>query len=334
MSPSLTWVTPQHPDPDAEQLALLARVASARIKYREQNPIDDTAMFFDWCCLYQNPRSEEELAAFKVGLHAVNLWYGHKLVEKWLLTALPKSAPAAMLPYEKRGWPTFERQVCSLISSWDTFLDLGFVEEADVDYADIAQKCEIRKRPLPSLPSEFAPQLAKTTFTNKADHEFVEKKYAKTLEEILGTATALNFEFRGWNGAQATRLAQEFLPHCHKLEQLRIGDNPIGDAGAAAIVAKLPAAVWQLQLENCGLSDAGLRTVLAGVRHCKSLLGLQIGWNKFSDDGAEAIAAAIPEMRELGMLQLASTEMTEQGKQQIAQAWEDAGKDAGYLRFE
>ena len=54
---SYCWETKVHPDPRCEQLKLLAQVARHRIAFRESNVCSDLAFFFDFCSLYQQPRT-------------------------------------------------------------------------------------------------------------------------------------------------------------------------------------------------------------------------------------------------------------------------------------
>ena len=119
----------------------------------------------------------------------MNLWYGHLLVEKWLLTAKPAGAPEDMLAYAERGWPHFERAVCELQTKFSRLLDLGRINgSADNvdDYELISDACQLLERGFPALPSDFTEALESVVFTNGSDKEFVSKKYAQTIEEIIG----------------------------------------------------------------------------------------------------------------------------------------------------
>ena len=114
------------------------------------------AVFLDWCSIFQAERTEEELAVFKIALGNVNLWYGHLLVEKWLLTAKPEGAPVGMLQYAERGWPGFERQISELQSPYDSLFDLGKLgglPPQDDDWEKICKTMDVGERPPPILPS-------------------------------------------------------------------------------------------------------------------------------------------------------------------------------------
>ena len=61
------WLTPHHPDPDRKRLQALRRAL------RELSHIE--GLFFDYCSLYQVPRSPERLAMFKKALPPMNQTY-------------------------------------------------------------------------------------------------------------------------------------------------------------------------------------------------------------------------------------------------------------------
>ena len=122
---SYCWATPEHPDPHGEQLRGLTRMIRLRLE-EERLPLEDLAVFFDWCSLYQRPRADEIEAIFKRSLAAVNLWYSHARVMCWLLTRVPEG----VVPYERRGWPTFEQGISCFIKDGSKVLDLGKMDEA------------------------------------------------------------------------------------------------------------------------------------------------------------------------------------------------------------
>merc|ERR1712139_88900 len=101
---SYCWVTPDHPDPDGEQLKLLVRMLKGFHSYYKQ--IKDTAIFLDWCSLYQKSFGDAlEEASFRSALQNVNIWYMHTITNVWCLTEIPKHAPKDMKSYHERGWP-------------------------------------------------------------------------------------------------------------------------------------------------------------------------------------------------------------------------------------
>ena len=272
------------------------------------NFVVDLAVFLDWPSLPQRERSEEDQARFDRGLGAVNLWYGHGLVEKWLLTALPAGAPAAMKPYAERGWPCFERALAELITKFSYVLDLGGLEgQRPPSWDDVRRRCWVLERAPPPGPEAFAELLRARTFTNAADHAVVERKYAQTAEELFYTAEELHFAFRGWGDAAVQGLLEGPLAGCGRLRVLALAHNPVGDAGAAALARRLPA-----------LGGGGLEV-------------LRLDHTGIGDEGAERLAAALPACPALEILDLEDTEITAAGGAGLRAAWRAAGKPRGGL---
>lgn len=84
---SYLWVSPEHPDPNVEQLRFLAPLIESLEK--DSGP---SLFFIDYASLYQAPRTPRQTASFKRGLKSmVNLLYGSKKVQVWMNTEPPKS---------------------------------------------------------------------------------------------------------------------------------------------------------------------------------------------------------------------------------------------------
>ena len=55
----------------------------------ERLPLDDMAMFLDWCSIFQKARTDAEDVICKCSLRAVNVQYAHACIMVWLLTQVP-----------------------------------------------------------------------------------------------------------------------------------------------------------------------------------------------------------------------------------------------------
>lgn len=220
---SYCWATPAHPDPTGEQLRRLSVILKKFLLYSKR-----IAIFIDWCSLYQNERSDQELTVFVRALANVNLWYSHQLTWVWLLTRVPDG----VRPYMDRGWPTFERAIGMLIKDSSMLLDIGVPlpdkRASRTCKALVQTYTSVRKAPL--TPEAFNEQLATKTVTNGMDIQFLKAKYKMTLEEVLTSAEELDYSNLKWDDVQACRVLG-VLPSCRKLAILNLEGNSITDLG-------------------------------------------------------------------------------------------------------
>ena len=99
---SYCWLTPKDPDPEGWHLKLLARLLQLFIAAN-----GDAAVFIDYCCLYQAPRTKEQEKAFDASLRGTQNLYAHQETWTWCMKLLP-SGSEELNKYEERGWTTFE----------------------------------------------------------------------------------------------------------------------------------------------------------------------------------------------------------------------------------
>ena len=119
---------------------------------------------------YEQSRTAEQQASFRRALHGtMDLWYSHRDITKYLLTALPAGTPADVRTYDDRGWCFFERssaQLCTPTKAggacWPMVVDVS----AGLDGGAATQAP-------PLLPAEFDAQVQQRKFTNGADMEVV-----------------------------------------------------------------------------------------------------------------------------------------------------------------
>uniref|UniRef100_A0A0D3JGR7 Uncharacterized protein n=2 Tax=Emiliania huxleyi TaxID=2903 RepID=A0A0D3JGR7_EMIH1 len=126
------------------------------------------------------------------------------------------------------------------------------------------------RRP-PLLPSAFAAELEKKSFTNgKDDKPLVKRLYEAAFKEQFGKATNLDYARLGWGDAEAAQLAEVLASGAApRLERLGLSFNKIGDEGWTALAAAL------------GKEGAAPR-----------LETLYLVANKIGDEGCKALAAA------------------------------------------
>ncbi|EOD21547.1 hypothetical protein EMIHUDRAFT_368691, partial [Emiliania huxleyi CCMP1516] len=143
----------------------------------------------------------------------------------------------------------------------------------EYDYWSLREDCtkDGGRRP-PLLPSAFAAELEKKSFTNgKDDKPLVKRLYEAALEEQFGKATELVYYDLGWGDAEAAQLAEVLASGAvPRLETLWLSDNKIGDEGCKALAAAL------------GKEGAAPR-----------FKKLQLNGNESGDEGCKALAAAL-----------------------------------------
>lgn len=264
VSISYCWKTVDHPDPHGEQLQLLSRVIEQRLTH--EGPSHDLAVFLDWCSLCQPPRTVAEENSFAQALRDVALWYAHQRTAVWLLTTAPQEGSwkngnpdECSEPYERRGWPTFEWALGSLITPSHELVDLGLHDDRCNDWVAVFQQCKAQRRP-PWLPEEFGVELAEKHFARPADRNLLERKYAQAFREVMAFTWNLSFHSVGWGDAEAIVLAQS-LPYCGGVTALNLTGNRIGNAGAIALATVIPSCshLSVLRLQHNQIGEEGKR---------------------------------------------------------------------------
>ncbi|EOD17978.1 hypothetical protein EMIHUDRAFT_349784 [Emiliania huxleyi CCMP1516] len=96
------------------------------------------------------------------------------------------------------------------------------------------------RRP-PLLPSAFAAELEKKSFTNgKDDKPLVKRLYEAAFKEQFGKAAQLDYGSLGWGDAEAAQLAEVLASGAApRLKELWLNGNKIGDEGCKALAAAL-----------------------------------------------------------------------------------------------
>jgi hypothetical protein len=269
---SYPWLAPDEPDADGHHLRQLGPVLHAFMRKLGGN----VAVFIDFSCLFQAPRTPDQSLLFKRGLAGINIIYAHQWSWVLCLTTIPKGVDARA--YHSRGWCVFELLVASMITNSNLLLDLGRLAGAAslADYdRDVRLKC-IARRKAPVSPARFEQMLLHTRdpsgdghkykFTNgKEDRPFVIARYAEVFDAAVGGATHLHYTTLNWGDPEAHQLGAA-LPFAISLKVLSLKENPqVGDRGAAAIAHHLPATLVELDLRATTIGDSGFAAVLLGV---------------------------------------------------------------------
>ena len=228
------WHGVSHPDPFGDNLLVLA---DALIKARavERFPTGDFAVFLDWVSLHQRDangkRTPKEQAAFRQALSQMNIWYAHQKTLVYLLTQTPPEWPVATVPYQRRGWPSFERMISMILKhqsrqAWATICDVGA-------FAPGGPQRTVLEPPRDA--EGFSELLEQLHFTNGADKEMVLALYRDTLNSALGQTRSLRFAGLRWGDAEMATLAK-VLPLCRNLEYLNLKGSHNGYTAESATV--------------------------------------------------------------------------------------------------
>ena len=108
-------------------------------------------------------------------------------------------------------------------------------------------------------------------------------------------------------GAQGAIALSRALADATVLAALRLGGNPLGDAGGQAMAVLLrakPPSLTALDLSNCAIGDEGATAVAGALRTNQVLRSLALGNNPLGDAGATAVGRALEEntgIRTLGL---------------------------------
>ena len=291
-----SWLTADHPDPEAFHLSIVASVAALYLKPSPgrsffSSPLVDAferaglgqavadfGVLWDFGSLHQKPRSDTQTELFKQGLAALPMWYGHAATVMWMQPDLPEGFGERMAAiglaetYEASGWCFVESSVSAGIKRNDRRLNLGLRTERALKHAyGGAWKEEGRldrvcaaQRPAPMAPEEVAEVLRDggKKFTNSADLEVVAKLYRSYFESVASTATQLTFAYLKWGNAEVMALAA-VLPRYVSVTNLDLSGNAFGGTGAVAIAQAVGAmrslaTVWSPANEPESLSPPPL----------------------------------------------------------------------------
>ncbi|XP_072131333.1 NACHT, LRR and PYD domains-containing protein 3-like isoform X2 [Mobula birostris] len=115
---------------------------------------------------------------------------------------------------------------------------------------------------------------------------------------------------------------QRLGPGLHKCQDLRLGDNKLGDSGVQVVSAALrnqECKVLTLWLDYVGLTDSGAEHLASALSTNQSLVELNLSGNELGDSGVKLVSAALrnPEC-EIQKLWLYSVGLTDSGAEDLA----------------
>lgn len=290
---SYAWLTNLHPDPEGKFLQIMGRVLQYVV-----GAFGDSAIFFDWCSLFQESRTPEQLASFKRSLHWILIWYVHADVIKLLFTSSPPGVD--IRPYSERGWPTFEVALSKLITPPELVLDLGLYDEKlCLDFESTCKFCKAPQEP-PLNIQGFASELKTKAFTVPEDYGFLERKYSDAFMAWIGGVEELTASNLGWGDEDAAKFCSA-IQHCCKLSKVNIAGNKITDTSVAKVSLALSRCSKLIELDLMGnpISTHGERKLVkAWVRAKKPMGGLMLNGMPSGGESGEAKSASSAEEQE------------------------------------
>lgn len=203
----------------------------------KSTPLQDLALFIDYCSLYQEPRTPEQEAAFTRASAESHLWFLHQGTRVWMLTKVPSDAECCEA-YERRGGPILERALGDMATKASFMLDLGKLDATCTNWPRILTVCQHQRRP-PLSPQAFAKAMQRSAFPTEESRAFAVHKYQEGFLEAIAAAKELHFSNLGWGNKEAQELAK-ILPHCGRLTKLALRGNKIGEEGVRALLKVLP----------------------------------------------------------------------------------------------
>ncbi|XP_062896174.1 LOW QUALITY PROTEIN: NACHT, LRR and PYD domains-containing protein 3-like [Mobula hypostoma] len=117
---------------------------------------------------------------------------------------------------------------------------------------------------------------------------------------------------------------QRLGPGLHKCQELRLGENELGDSGVklvSAALRNLECKIQTLGLDKVGLTDSGAEDLVSALSSNTSLTELNLGFNKLGDSGVKMVSAALrnPECK-IQKLWLIGVGLTDSGVKDLVSA--------------
>ncbi|XP_072893997.1 NACHT, LRR and PYD domains-containing protein 3-like [Hemitrygon akajei] len=108
---------------------------------------------------------------------------------------------------------------------------------------------------------------------------------------------------------------QRLEPGLHKCQELRLGENKLGDSGVKLVSTALrnvECKIQKLGLGDVGLTDSGVEDLASPLSKISLLMELDLGSNKLGDSGVKLVSAALrnPEckIQKLGLMEIGLTD--------------------------
>ncbi|XP_072894319.1 NACHT, LRR and PYD domains-containing protein 3-like [Hemitrygon akajei] len=117
---------------------------------------------------------------------------------------------------------------------------------------------------------------------------------------------------------------QRLGPGLHKCQELRLGENDLGDSGVKLVSAALrkpECKIQKLRLWDVGLTDSGAKDLASALSTNPSLTELDLGKNKLGDSGVNLVFAALRNSEcKIQKLGLRDVGLTDSGAEDFASA--------------
>lgn len=228
---SYCWLTPQHPDPEGEQLVALAdSIQEEEIGHLQHSTGEhfphEAGFFIDFMSVCQKDESGErtpqEQQAFAAALGNMQVWYAHELTTTFRIRQLPETY--GELPgYDARGWTTCESQWSMLAKRQEggcvpPIFDIG------------GGRRRVRDPPLD--PASMAQLLAQRRFTSqKSDLPTVIDINVRTILSVFRDVTVLFYSPACWDDEDVLQLCKA-LPLATNVKELWVTGSDMTDVGA------------------------------------------------------------------------------------------------------
>ncbi|XP_072133305.1 NACHT, LRR and PYD domains-containing protein 3-like isoform X1 [Mobula birostris] len=117
---------------------------------------------------------------------------------------------------------------------------------------------------------------------------------------------------------------QRLGPGLHKCQELRLGENKLGDSGVKLVCAALrnpECKIQKLRLVRIGLTDSGAEDLISTLSTNPSLMELDLSHNKLGDSGVKLVSVALrnPECK-IQKLRLRDVGLTDSGVDDLISA--------------
>ena len=304
---SYCWHTPEHPDPNGEQLRHIAAVLKREFHHQYKDRFDDMGIFMDWVSLYQSkggpPRTVEQEDVFRKALQSMDLWYAHQGIVTLLVTTPPLTMSLER-SYSERGWTSFERCCAELCKPQVPFvLPPDTTWECDgedlwnliIDSSHSAEDVA-RGRQLPRTPQMFRELLQAKHFTNGADREQVILLYERMASVMLSGVRTLSFNHIPWRALDDAQQVASVLGLSPRLTRLELDCAHRSAAMLERVLGSTQlSSLATLSLEECHLDSAAAAAIAASIRTpgLPSLAHLHLAANSIEKAGPlfEALGA-------------------------------------------
>ncbi|XP_059817478.1 NACHT, LRR and PYD domains-containing protein 14-like [Hypanus sabinus] len=143
------------------------------------------------------------------------------------------------------------------------------------------------------------------------------------LSHVIGLCDAIKHLYLGICHIQCEGI-QRLGPGLHKCQDLRLGENDLGDSGVKLVSAALrnpECKVQKLGLREVGLTDSGAEDLASALSTNRSLTGLSLSYNKLGDSGVKLVSAALRKSEcKIQKLGLRDVGLTDSGAEDLASA--------------